>query len=63
MCVTQKYLGAKTPFGVIIRIEPYLFNPLATCRSEDGSETVRQLGRLQALGVRPPSSQSGRRYE
>ncbi len=62
MCKSAIYLGAPTPFGVIIDIEPRLYNPQCRVRDDQGSETVRPLARLIALGVKPPTSvHEGRR--
>ena len=52
-CKSAIYLGAPTPFGVIIHVEPRLYNPRVTVRDDEGSETVRPLAPLIALGVKP----------
>lgn len=55
-CASSRYLGAPTPFGIIIHIEPRLYNPDVRLRDSRGSETVRPLGSLIALGVKPPAA-------
>lgn len=45
--------------GVITHVEPRLYNPACRVVAKDGSETVRPLARLIALGVKPPTELRG----
>ena len=49
-CASSRYLGASTPFGVITWVDDYVYNPAVVCTDKEGSETVRQLPHLIALG-------------
>lgn len=53
-CSSTCYIGAPTPFGIITFVENRVYNPSVVCTDKAGSETVRQLPHLIALGVRPP---------
>lgn len=37
MAATQFYVGASTPFGVIVQVTARVYNAEATVRSKDGS--------------------------
>lgn len=47
----KNYLGARTPFGVIVELEPRLYNATATCVARDGTKTEHKLPKLIALGL------------
>ncbi len=47
------YLGASTPFGVIVGLEAAVYNPSATVIAKDGSRGTWPLAVLIALGARP----------
>ena len=49
MAATQRYLGARTPFGVIVRVSDRLYN----AEARDGSTTRYRLPFLIAHGARP----------
>lgn len=51
-CASERYLGATSPFGVVVEIEPYLYNPLATVRHADGTESTYRLPFLLAHGLK-----------
>ncbi len=51
MAATQRYLGARTPFGTIIHISDCVYNPEATVRAEDGSIKRYRLPFLIAHGL------------
>jgi len=46
----SRYLGAKTPFGVVVSVEPYLYNPQVMVRHSDGSTSQYRLPFLIAHG-------------
>ena len=50
MAATQCYLGASTPFGVIISITDHVYNAQATVRADDGSTRTYSLPFLLAHG-------------
>lgn len=50
---TQRYLGARTPFGVIVRVSDRLYNAEATVQAKDGGTGVYRLPFLIAHGARP----------
>ena len=47
----KNYLGAITPFGVIVELELRLYNATATCVACDGSRSEHKLPKLIALGL------------
>ena len=49
--MAKDYLGAKTPFGVIVKLESCLYNPTATIEAKDGTRTTHKLPKLIALGI------------
>jgi hypothetical protein len=49
---TQRYVGARTPFGVIVRVSNRLFNAEATVQAQDGSTSTYRLPFLIAHGAR-----------
>lgn len=51
MAATQRYLGASTAFGVIIRIEDRVYNPAVTVKASDGTTHEYRLAFLIALGL------------
>ena len=51
MAATQRFVGASTPFGVVVRVENRLFNPTALVRAKDGTVSTYRLPFLIALGV------------
>lgn len=53
MAASARYLGAATPFGVIVDLEPAVYNPQATVQSKDGSKSNWPLAVLIALGTLP----------
>ena len=50
MAATQCYLGANTPFGVIIFVTDHVYNARATVRADDGSTRTYSLPFLLAHG-------------
>lgn len=46
-----RYVGARTPFGVIVRVGDRLFNPTALVKATDGSTAEYRLPFLIASGV------------
>lgn len=48
-----RYLGAPTPFGVIVGVVGGVYNAEATVRAGDGSTTAYRLAFLLAHGARP----------
>ncbi len=52
MASTQRFVGASTPFGTIVEVEPRLFNPTALVKAQDGSVSTYRLPFLLALGVK-----------
>lgn len=54
MAVTQRFVGASTPFGIIVQVSDILYNALATVQAKDGSRGTYRLPFLLALGVRLP---------
>ena len=50
MAATQCYLGASTPFGVIIFVTDHVYNARATVRADDGSTRTYSLPFLLAHG-------------
>lgn len=53
MAATQRYLGARTPFGVIVQVSDRLYNAEVTVEARDGSTTRYWLPFLIAHGARP----------
>ena len=53
MVATQRYVGARTPFGTITRISGGVYNASATVRAKDGHMGVYRLPFLIAHGARP----------
>jgi hypothetical protein len=51
MASTKRFVGASTPFGVVVRVEDRLFNPEAVVRAQDGTVSTYRLPFLIALGV------------
>ncbi len=51
MDATRRYLGARTAFGVIIRIEDRVYNPAVTVEASDGTTGEYRLPFLIALGL------------
>lgn len=51
MAATQRYLGARTPFGTIIHVSDCLYNPEATVQAKDGSTRQYRLPFLIAHGL------------
>lgn len=51
MAATQRYLGARTAFGVIIRIEDRVYNPAVTVKASDGTIHKYRLPLLIAHGL------------
>lgn len=51
MAATERYLGASTPFGVIIAVSDAVYNAEATVRAEDGGVRTYRLPFLIAHGV------------
>ena len=51
MAATKRYLGASTPFGVIIAVSDAVYNAEATVRAEDGGVRTYRLPFLIAHGV------------
>ncbi len=51
MAATQRYLGATTAFGVIIRIEDRLYNAAVTVEARDGTTHTYRLPFLIAHGL------------
>ena len=47
----KNYLGARTAFGVIVELEPCLYNPTAVVEAPDGSKSEHKLPKLIALGL------------
>lgn len=37
MAATQRYLGARTPFGMIVGVEDRVYNPSCTVVRKDGT--------------------------
>ena len=54
MASTARYVGACTPFGVIVQVSDRLFNPEVTVQAKDGSTSTYRLPFLIALGVTLP---------
>lgn len=53
MASTQRYLGAATPFGLIVQVENRVYNPQVTVARDDGSTGTYALPFLIARGVIP----------
>lgn len=51
MSPTERYVGTRTPFGVIVRVSDRLYNALATVEARDSSTSTYRLPFLIALGV------------
>jgi hypothetical protein len=51
MAVTQRYVGASTPFGAIVQVSNNVYNALATVQAKDGTVSTYRLPFLIALGV------------
>jgi len=51
---TQRYLGARTPFGTIIHVSDCVYNPEVTVRTKDGSIKRYRLPFLIAHGLTLP---------
>lgn len=51
MAATELYLGASTPFGVIIAVGDAVYNAEATVRAADGGVRTYRLPFLLAHGV------------
>ncbi len=49
---SQRFVGASTPFGVVVRVEDRLFNPTALVKAQDGSVSTYRVPFLIALGVK-----------
>lgn len=54
MAATQRYVGARTLFGVIVQVSDQLFNAEATVEARDGSIGTYRLPFLIAHGAKPP---------
>lgn len=54
MSKAQRYLGGRTPFGTIIRVNDRVYNTEATVEAKDGSTTRYRLPFLLAHGVTLP---------
>ena len=52
MAATQRYVGASTPFGVIVQVTARVYNAEATVRARDGSTRTYLLPWLIAHGVK-----------
>ena len=52
MAASSIWLGASTPFGKIIALEPILYNAQATVRSKDGTVNTYRLPFLIAHGAK-----------
>jgi hypothetical protein len=59
VAATKRYLGARTAFGVIVRIEDRLYNPAVTVEARDGSTKEYNLPFLIAHGFAPAPSEEG----
>ncbi len=53
MAATQCYVGARTPFGVIVEVNDRVYNAEATVEARDGSRGTHRLPFLIAHGARP----------
>ncbi len=51
MAASQRFVGARTPFGTIVQVSDRLFNAEALVRAQDGSVSTYRLPFLLALGV------------
>lgn len=51
MALTQKYLGAATPFGKVVYIEDGVYNPAVTVEEQDGATATYPLPFLIAHGL------------
>lgn len=51
MASTQKYLGATTPFGIIVHIDDRVYNPTVTVEDRDGCVATYSLPFLIAHGA------------
>ncbi len=51
MAASQRFVGASTPFGVIVQVSDAVYNATALVRAQDGSTAVYRLPFLMALGV------------
>jgi hypothetical protein len=47
----HRFLGAHTPLGCIVEVEPVLYGARCLVRSQDGEERMTPLARLQSLGL------------
>ncbi len=54
MAASQRFVGAHTPFGVIVQVTDRLFNPEVIVQAKDGSVSTYRLPFLIALGVTLP---------
>ena len=66
MASTQKYLGAETPFGLIVQVEDRVYNPQVTVARADGSTGTYALPFLIAQGLTLlgiPSTTAPKRYD
>ena len=59
MASTQRYLHARTPFGIIIHITDCVYNAEATVKARDGSIKTYRLPFLIAHGVTLVESKTG----
>lgn len=53
-CASSRYLGAATPWGVVVEVEPRIYNPVCKVVSKDGETRQLRLAFLVAHGVRRP---------
>lgn len=63
MAATQRYLGASTPFGVIIFVTDRVYNARATVRADDGSTRSYRLPFLLAHSVTLAAGEAAERAE
>ena len=52
MAATQLYVGAQTPFGVVVRVSNSVYNALATVQAKDGGSSTYRLSFLIAHGIK-----------
>ena len=63
VAATQCYLGASTPFGVIIFVTDHVYNARATVRADDGSTRTYRLPFLLAHGFTLAAGETVERAE
>ena len=51
MSKAQRYLGGRTPFGIIVHVTDRVYNTKATVEAKDGSTKTYRLPFLIAHGV------------